>query len=333
MPAGRYDAARVRKWIIFIVRLAVGLAALALLFSRFSITEALTRLDTVSWPLVAVALGLGALGVVLSAYKWFALVNSDGGGVAYPLLLRLYFEGIFFNNFLPTSIGGDVHRAYQLGKHTDDKAASLATVVVERLTGLIALVGFAIGGTVLARDLLGSIPGLVPAVALISILTLAATVVMFNPKAAHWAALPFRGLRLIKIADKVEAAAGAVAAFKQRKKTLATALLTSALFNVILIAQLYVLVAATGGGSVPLSALAGSVPLVVLAANVPVSIGGLGIQEGGLVLVLSELGLISSQALSVALLSRLTLLLLALYGLGIWVLRDRSGKSTPVKAQ
>lgn len=318
-----------KKWLVFLIRLTVGLAALALLFSRFSMQEALSRLSSVSWPLFSLALGLGALGVVLSAYKWFSLVNSDGGHVTYPLLLRLYFEGVFFNNFLPTSIGGDVHRAYQLGKHTDDKASSLATVVVERLTGLIALVAFAVGGTFLARDLLASVPGLVSAVALISVLTMTATVVMFSPKAAHWAAIPFRGLGLVSMATKVEEAARAVAAYKQRRTTIVKALLTSTLFNAILITQLYVLIAATGGGSVPLLALAGSVPLVVLAANLPISIGGLGIQEGGLVLVLGELGLNSSQALSVALLSRLTLLLLALCGLAIWVFRDAGKQTNP----
>lgn len=62
-------------------------------------------------PLMA-ALLLTAGAVVLSAYKWKLLLTARGWYLSLGTLTRLYFVGLFMNNFLPSSIGGDVMRIY-----------------------------------------------------------------------------------------------------------------------------------------------------------------------------------------------------------------------------
>ena len=85
--------------------------------------------------LVAVAL----LMVGVSCWKWSLLLRAQGIRLSAGYLLRTYFVGYFFTNFLPTGIGGDAVRALRVGQATGRRGASLLAVFFERFTGLIVL--------------------------------------------------------------------------------------------------------------------------------------------------------------------------------------------------
>src|SRR3990172_10408965 len=77
---------------------------------------------------------------LISQQRWHVLLRSGGVQATWPQSLRITFAGLFANNFLPTTVGGDVARlagALQMGF---DAAVSAASLVVDRLVGLI---GFA----------------------------------------------------------------------------------------------------------------------------------------------------------------------------------------------
>ena len=83
-----------------------------------------------------------------SIWKWKLLIdssekNKDHQGASMTKLGRLYYIGLFFNNFLPGSVGGDVIRIYYLGKTTGVSTAT-TSVLFERLTSGAALVGIVI---------------------------------------------------------------------------------------------------------------------------------------------------------------------------------------------
>ena len=82
-----------------------------------------------------------------SALKWSMLAHARGLKASYWRFFCYYLVGQFYNLFLPTSVGGDVVRSYELGKFTGKHADSLASVFVERYTGvlvLLALSGLAV---------------------------------------------------------------------------------------------------------------------------------------------------------------------------------------------
>lgn len=83
--------------------------------------------------------------VIPSIWKWKLLIikKSDRENVSLLKLGRFYYIGLFFNNFLPGSVGGDVVRVYYLGRITG-MAAAAASVAFERFTSGIALVGIAL---------------------------------------------------------------------------------------------------------------------------------------------------------------------------------------------
>ena len=68
------------------------------------------------------------------------LIGAQDIVVTLRETLPLTFIGYFFNNFLPTAIGGDVVKAYYLSHKTEDKAGSYASVFVDRVIGLITMI-------------------------------------------------------------------------------------------------------------------------------------------------------------------------------------------------
>ena len=97
--------------------------------------------------IIAAAIAI-QLTVAPSILKWKMLVDSsfnqvDKKGASFSKLGRLYYIGLFFNNFLPGSVGGDVARVYYLGKITGIPIAT-ASVGFERITSGAALVAIAI---------------------------------------------------------------------------------------------------------------------------------------------------------------------------------------------
>ncbi len=73
----------------------------------------------------------------ISTTRWKYLI--DNSKVRYWYLLRLYFIGNYFNNFLPSSIGGDVYKILKLKDVIGDGASATAATFMERFTGLLAL--------------------------------------------------------------------------------------------------------------------------------------------------------------------------------------------------
>ena len=59
-------------------------------------------------------------------------------------LLNLYFVGLFINNFFPSTIGGDIFRGYEVGRDVGDRALAMASVFMERFTGMTALTAIAL---------------------------------------------------------------------------------------------------------------------------------------------------------------------------------------------
>ncbi len=100
------------------------------------------------------AIILDAFGVVISAKKWQILLQSKKIHIPFLRIWKHYYIGVFFNAFLPTSIGGDAIKAYNLSKELDRKIEAVSSVVMERLTGLIAIVSIGALAILLGPNLL-----------------------------------------------------------------------------------------------------------------------------------------------------------------------------------
>ena len=82
---------------------------------------------------------------IISAYKWKIIAKSVGFQNKFKEYVDYYFIGMFFNLFLPTTIGGDVAKCYYLSKKDLNrrKAPSIYTVLAERYSGVVVIVWLA----------------------------------------------------------------------------------------------------------------------------------------------------------------------------------------------
>ena len=95
-----------------------------------------------AWFLPAVAVSLATVPVM--ALRWQLLLAAKHVSVPLGWLTRTYFVALFAGQFLPAAIGGDAVRAVELGRRTDDAPEAVASVLIDRLVGVVSLVVLAL---------------------------------------------------------------------------------------------------------------------------------------------------------------------------------------------
>ena len=88
---------------------------------------------------LAYAWALTLLQCALLGCRWQRIVVRLGGNLSLPLAMHWTAVGIFFNQALPSSIGGDVMRVWLLGRHGARSGIAVRSVLVERVTGIVTL--------------------------------------------------------------------------------------------------------------------------------------------------------------------------------------------------
>lgn len=98
-----------------------------------------------NWALAGCALTF-LLVLGLSA-RWRIFLQAQGIDLPFGTIVSLTWAGQFFNTLLPGSTGGDMVKIYHICQLAPDrKAAAAATVLVDRVTALFALLLLAVAG-------------------------------------------------------------------------------------------------------------------------------------------------------------------------------------------
>ncbi len=256
-------------------RLAVALGLTAYVLWRSNPAAVLAAAAAARWEYIAAALLLVLVDRALMAWRWIALLDDTAAAPRPPIsrLLHIFFVSTFLGTFLPASIGSDLVRTWSLSRERVGAAQAAASVAMDRLLGVIALVLLAGLGLFLGRALLpGNVAlfGMTPAAAG----CLAGVAVVYSRRledaltgAAHrlpsWAGAP---------ASKL---VGAVRAYATRHRAVTTVLVASVGVNVLRILQA-ALLGRSVGMSVPVATYFAFVPLILVIMLLPVSIYGLG---------------------------------------------------------
>lgn len=287
------------------IRLAVTVGLVWWLVHRTDWTAFARTLHNVDPLFLGLSLLMTPVVIGISAWKWCILIKARGDRASFATCFHLYMVGYFFNNFLPTSVGGDVVRAYLLGRKGGGQARAMASVFVERFTGLATLVLLALL-TVMGPASSPRLRWLIGAVACTYAL-------------AIWLILDRRGLvrvpgiRRLPFNEKLFALQEAIAAYRHHAGVLAACLGLSVLFYAAAAMNIAFSARAFGADVSPVR-IALVTPAIQLASVVPVSIGGLGVTEGAFIVGLGACGVTGAAALATALLIRLKGVLVGLIG-------------------
>lgn len=125
-----------RKTVSFILRITVAVMALGILFWQQSWNELIDVFSRLDWAFFVLALFVFAGSQVIVAFRWWILVKVQGISLGFFPAVKLHFLGLFYNNVMPSSVGGDLLRAWYVSKHTHKRIEAALSVFVDRIMGL-----------------------------------------------------------------------------------------------------------------------------------------------------------------------------------------------------
>jgi hypothetical protein len=129
-----------RGYVSLVLRLGLASAALYWFFRGKDIaTLSEVLLGLKIWVLGG-AVGLFLLSQIIFVIRWRLLLKVQSVDIKLPVAIRLHFLGLFYNNFLPSSVGGDLLRAWYVTKHTHRRFAAASSVFVDRAVGLAGMI-------------------------------------------------------------------------------------------------------------------------------------------------------------------------------------------------
>jgi uncharacterized protein (TIRG00374 family) len=134
-----------RKYISYILRFVVAGTALYLAFRGENFKQVIDVLLGLNLWIFAGAIGVYILGQLIFVSRWSLLLRVQSIRIGFWPAVRLHFLGLFYNNCLPGSIGGDLPRAWYVTRHTDKKLEAALSVFVDRVIGLTGMLIMAFG--------------------------------------------------------------------------------------------------------------------------------------------------------------------------------------------
>jgi glycosyltransferase 2 family protein len=314
------------------LRIAVAVALLAFLATKIRNPDDLVPSE--HHALTAALLGLALLtafvGIVLSAWRWQRVLLLFDAHVPLRTLTAHYFAGQFVSSALPSTIGGDVLRVSRASTTVDSPTVAFASVVLERLTGFLALPLLVLIGFVLKPSLLDQdhawIALLVAGVAL-GVLSLV-LFVAGHPRIAGRFAGHENWTRFIGAVHL------GVDRLRREPRQIFPILGTAMIYQISIIVSFGLIFRALDL-PVPLAAAVAFVPAVAMLQVLPLTFAGLGVREGALVLFLHPLGVSSAQAFAAGVLWYLALLVASLPGAPAFAVghRGRANRERASKAR
>ncbi len=293
-----------------LLKLMVGLLIVAALLSRLDLTTTIDALGRYRWPYLLLAFVLFVLSCPIAALRW----KLFAPGTSLRKLLELTLIGQFYSIVLPGQIAGEVVKAYRLGRGNADAERLAASVFVDRVIGVIALLLVACAGIALSPHRLPE--ALLATIAAMMLLLFFGLFALRIP-ALHALALGsahgISGTRLRRFAPALERAIAAWRHFSGTPSRLLLSLLLGIAFQLLAIGIYAVLGTNIGIDLTPFD-WAWVVAVASVAVLLPLSIGGLGVREGALIGCLAFLGVPGESAVALSLGVFAVMLLGALLG-------------------
>ena len=315
-----------RKRIAFAAKLAVSGALFGFLLSRVEIGDLTARIAGATPGLFALAALVLAAQAIVCTLRWSAVLNAIEAPLKFLKVLQIFLIGTFFNQTLPSSVGGDPVRMYKAHPAGLSVAGAVNGVMLERaatVVGLVILV--AATQPVFAARVGDAAPWMAPAVALFAIAMVA-------------------GLALVMVLDRLperfhrwRVVRGMAALGRDSRRLFLSpvhagkAIGWSVIGHANIAFGVSLLAASMKIDASWLDCMA-LVPPVLLVTTIPISIAGWGVREGAMVAGFGFIGVATADALALSVLFGLLVIALSLPGGAIWLFSGERRVSEKIEA-
>ena len=306
-----------KRWLLPAAKLLVAAGLIYWLIGRGGLP--LSELSGLGdgWPWLLLAQVPYAAVLLLASFRWLLLLRVQGVYYSFREVYSLVLLGVFFNQVLFGSTGGDVMKAYYVARESREKRAAAAlTVFIDRAIGLFVLMAIACGATFFNMALIKEDPDLWNLAIFVWVAVGGAT--LFTLTFYLWRMdEPGQEGGLLRKLSQI------LYLYRSHPGVLVKSLLISALLHsLVVVTNLLLLRALLPGEWVSLPALFLVVPLAQIVMAIPVTPGAIGTAEVAYDWLFSAVGLPVKGAL-VSILQRLTYCFWAIPGLVIY-LRTRN---------
>lgn len=306
-------SARTRSVFTLAIRPAVSLALLIALFafSQARLNDVWAGIVDANPGFIVLTILLILVALVISAIKWGILLKAQGNPVALPYLFNTYLVGLFFNNFLPANIGGDVVRVADVAKRTGKPAESAASVIAERLLAGLALALTAMLGLVLSLQVSGQFTLVVVGLTFFFMIVLG---LIASQAARAPAGALVRRFVPQRWSEKIAQVVRSMAAVIRSPSTFVWVMLWSFAFQFALVLVNIGIFYALGINHLSLTTFLLFVPIIFAIQLLPISVNGLGVREGAYVYFFGTVGVGSVQAITASLIFWVLVMIVSLPG-------------------
>jgi uncharacterized membrane protein YbhN (UPF0104 family) len=296
-----------------VIKGVVSIALLVWLARNISGAGLWARAATTDWRLVGLVLLIQTLLPILVAERWRAICRRLNTVIRPWRALENIYIGQFFNQVLPSAIGGDAVRLWQLVRWDMPLGTALASIMLDRLVALFAvplmlLLGFGIVAGLVPGSVLGWLFAILTGGTLAGLALLLSIDRLVPPALAARSAILRKLNTISRVSREVFLSPACVG----------LTLLLSVAIHVGVGVSLWLL---TRGlqADVPLAPFLVLTPIVVLVIMLPISLGGWGVREGALITALSFMHVPSEVALLVSVQFGLIMIAVGLPGGALWL--------------
>ena len=279
--------------------------------------------------------GVFVASMLVLAFRWRYVLSIQDVHITVWVAIRLSFLGFFFNNVIPGTVGGDVFKAWHVGKQTGHKAGAFLSVLVDRGLGSLGLCTTAT--VMLVITLLTGLESFsrlrVAATSIICIFSalIVIGVFLFSPKLRKLCRIQKLYAKL-PIAHHFEAAGQAAMAYQNHPGKLVVALCIAASGHLCFI-MAFMLLGMGLGIPTPWFSYFLYIPMIYVIGSAPVTPGGIGLIEGLFVTFFAVGAAGASGVLVLALFGRLLPILLSLPGLGVFLMGPKTPDAETVRQE
>jgi uncharacterized protein (TIRG00374 family) len=310
---------RGRAWLLLGAKMVLSLGLMAFLVTRIPLEHLGDALRAASPRGLALAAAVMFTSNVLGSWQWGRLLRAVGIRIPFWKVCAYYHVGLFFNNFLPANVGGDIARVLDASRHDSGRAAAISTVLMDRLIGTLALGGLALVTTLPAIDRFHLT---VAYAALMGFFTISVVLLW---AVLHPAMLPAveRLLSRIGLGGMKPALDDLAVRLKgfRGDRVLFLQLLAVALVTQLARIAVHALTARALGIHVPLTYFFLFVPLLAVIVSLPISLNGIGVREGAGIVLFGLVGVDRAHAFSLQFTTYLVAVAVSLLGGLVFVAR------------
>jgi uncharacterized protein (TIRG00374 family) len=328
---------RLKKIAGILIRLGIGIGILAWLLSRIDPHSLLNELHLAAshWPWLVAGLAILLTALILCIIRWKLVLEAMGQHLSWPRTTAVFFIGHFFNSFMPGGTGGDLIKAYYTARETHHrKTEAVATIFIDRTTGLVALIVIVLA-TILIRCRFflsyrltqwaaGIAGGICLAAGVGLILLFSKDLFRDGTCWSRWR----QNSRLSKPLDILARAYTTFYTCRQNPSLLLRTVTISAFNHFLIISSAYCAARALEV-NLPYIDFISLVPIISIAGSIPLTPGGLGIREGLSIHLFALLGIPQGKAFFIMDLPYLGMLFWGLCGGLIFIFYAAGSKGKP----